>query len=166
MSDPENRGRVLFIVMTNRPDKLDVDMKRAGRLDRKIPFFYAEKAEDVEAVIKALFKRHQVQSEIDWEHDRELTSARLLGYSNADLEAVCLLAHDLAGRACSAVTPEIFAEAITDFLPARDAEMLTYMELLAVFETSRRSMLPERYRDLSAEELNDRLREKRLMLRL
>src|SRR5439155_15608694 len=34
MSDTENRGRVLFILMTNRPDKLDIDIKRAGRLDR------------------------------------------------------------------------------------------------------------------------------------
>src|SRR5262249_32188111 len=32
MSDTSNRGRVLFILMTNRPDKLDVDIKRAGRL--------------------------------------------------------------------------------------------------------------------------------------
>ncbi|EXI84853.1 MAG: ATP-dependent zinc metalloprotease FtsH 3 [Candidatus Accumulibacter sp. BA-94] len=37
MSDPENRGQVLFILMTNRPDKLDTDIKRPGRLDRKIP---------------------------------------------------------------------------------------------------------------------------------
>jgi transitional endoplasmic reticulum ATPase len=40
MSDTENRGQVLFILMTNRPDKLDADIKRPGRLDRKIPFFY------------------------------------------------------------------------------------------------------------------------------
>jgi transitional endoplasmic reticulum ATPase len=42
MSDTTNRGRVLFVLMTNRPDKLDIDIKRAGRLDRKIPFFYAK----------------------------------------------------------------------------------------------------------------------------
>ena len=44
MSDTANRGRILFIVMTNRPDKLDVDIKRAGRLDRKIPFLYVADA--------------------------------------------------------------------------------------------------------------------------
>jgi transitional endoplasmic reticulum ATPase len=42
MSDTSNRGRILFLVMTNRPDKLDVDLKRAGRLDRKIPFLYSQ----------------------------------------------------------------------------------------------------------------------------
>ena len=36
MSDTENRGRVLFILMTNRPDRLEVDMKRPGRFDRRV----------------------------------------------------------------------------------------------------------------------------------
>ena len=50
MSDTSNRGRILFLVMTNRPDKLDVDLKRAGRLDRKIPFLYSQTPEEVEHV--------------------------------------------------------------------------------------------------------------------
>jgi ATP-dependent 26S proteasome regulatory subunit len=58
MSDPDNRGRVLTLLMTNRPDKLDVDIKRAGRLDRKIPFFYASAPLEVEAVIQALLGRY------------------------------------------------------------------------------------------------------------
>ncbi len=48
MSDTANRGRVLFLLMTNRPDKLDIDIKRAGRLDRKIPFLYPQTPEEVE----------------------------------------------------------------------------------------------------------------------
>ena len=28
-----NRGRILFVLMTNRPDRLDTDIKRTGRLD-------------------------------------------------------------------------------------------------------------------------------------
>src|SRR5258705_13133337 len=52
MSDTDNRGRVLFIVMTNRPDKLDVDLKRAGRLDRKIPFLYPQTASEVQLILE------------------------------------------------------------------------------------------------------------------
>ncbi len=62
MSDTTNRGRVLFLLMTNRPDKLDVDLKRAGRLDRKIPFLYSQTAEEVEAVAKALLRKKQNQN--------------------------------------------------------------------------------------------------------
>jgi len=157
MSDPENRGQVLFILMTNRPDKLDIDIKRAGRLDRKIPFFYADCAPDVESVLSALLQRYKVEHELVWERDREATSARLIGYSNADLEAVVLLANDTARSQSVKLTSELFASAISDYLPSRDQRMLEYMELLAVFETSRRALLPERFRNLPAEELSARL---------
>lgn len=165
MSEPDNRGQVLFILMTNRPDKLDIDIKRAGRIDRKIPFFYPDTPADVEAVLKAIFARYKLGDAIDWAAARDTTSARLVGYSNADLEAVCLLALNLAGEG-STVSRECFENAIADYVPARDAGMLEYMEMLAVFEASRRSMLPQRYRDMSQEDFNLRLRELKRELRI
>ena len=164
MSDPDNRGQVLFILMTNRPDKLDIDIKRAGRIDRKIPFFYPETPEDVEAVLNALMTRYKLGL-IDWTTHRAGTSARLVGYSNADLEAVCLLALSFAGDS-SLVSVDQFTQAVDDYVPARDAGMLEYMEMLAVFEASRRSMLPKRYRELSQEAFNYRLRELKSELRI
>jgi SpoVK/Ycf46/Vps4 family AAA+-type ATPase len=165
MSDPDNRGQVLFILMTNRPDKLDIDIKRAGRIDRKIPFFYPDTPEDVEAVLKAIFARYKLGEAIDWTVARDTTSAKLVGYSNADLEAVCLLALNMAGEG-STVDRACFEGAIADYVPARDAGMLEYMEMLAVFEASRRSMLPQRYRDMTQEDFNLRLRELKRELRL
>ncbi len=165
MSDPDNRGNVLFILMTNRPDKLDIDIKRAGRIDRKIPFFYPDNAADVEAVLKALFARYKLGNVIDWDAERERTSARLVGYSNADLEAVTLLALEFAGDA-RAVDADAFARAVEDYVPARDAAMLEYMETLAVFETSRKSMLPLRFRDVTPDVLHARLRELQRELRI
>ena len=57
MSDTSNRGRVLFVLMTNRPDKLDIDIKRAGRLDRKIPFLYPQTVEEVETIVVAQLRK-------------------------------------------------------------------------------------------------------------
>ena len=59
MSDTENRGRVLFILMTNRPDKLDVDIKRAGRLDRKIPFLYPQTGDEVDQHLEGAVQEEQ-----------------------------------------------------------------------------------------------------------
>ena len=165
MSVPENRGVVLVILMTNRPDKLDVDMKRAGRLDKKIPFFYPERAEDVEAVLRALIKRHAVGDQVDLVKARGRIASQLIGYSNADLEAVVLLAHELAVRAGEPIGEDVLARAVEDYVPSRDVDMLEYMELLAAFEASRRSLLPERLRGLSSEELSQRLKEKRASIR-
>jgi len=163
MSDPDNRGQVLFILMTNRPDKLDTDIKRPGRLDRKIPFFYAETAQERAAVTAAILRRYQGGDGLD-AVKLETLCADLNGYSNADLEAVALLALEFAGRAGRALDAELFAEAVADFIPPQEHDMIRYMELLAVAETSRRSLMPPRFKSMSAAELRAELSALRLKL--
>jgi len=161
MSDTSNRGRILFLVMTNRPDKLDVDLKRAGRLDRKIPFLYAQAPEEVEQIARALLRKNKIKTEVEPADIRDGFSTKLVGYSNADIEAVILMANDDAAReggTSAAVTAEHFLRAATDYFPSRDSELLEYMELLAVFEASSRRLLPAKYASMTPEELDARLR--------
>lgn len=167
MSDTSNRGRILFLVMTNRPDKLDVDLKRAGRLDKKIPFLYSQTPEEVEMVAKALLKKNKIKTDVDLGELKEDFSAKLVGYSNADVEAVLLMANDDSAREHgdnANVTKEFLTKAADDYFPSRDIELLEYMELLAVFESSSRRFLPLRYADLTPEELDLKLRELRLKI--
>ncbi|HEY0461675.1 MAG TPA: AAA family ATPase [Pyrinomonadaceae bacterium] len=167
MSDTSNRGRILFIVMTNRPDKLDVDLKRAGRLDRKIPFLYSQTPEEVEQVAKALLRKNKIETGVDLTELREEFSRKLVGYSNADVEAVLLMANDDAARESgdnAAVAKEHLTRAANDYFPSRDLELLEYMELLAVFESSSRRFLPVKYAGTSPEELDLKLRELRLRI--
>ncbi len=154
MSDTENRGRVLFILMTNRPDKLDIDIKRAGRLDRKIPFLYPQSGDEVIDILKAQFKKNKVAFELDFSKENALANS-IVGYSNADIEAIVMLANDYSGDA--PVKPDDLAKAVKDYLPSRDVLMLEYMELLAVFEASNRRMLPKKYADVPVDELQQRL---------
>ena len=91
---------------------------------------------------------------------RAQISEKIVGYSNADFEAICLLANDYSGDA--PITVDNFQHAIADYLPSRDLEMLEYMELLAVFEASNRRMLPDKYARLSLDELQKRLAELKL----
>jgi SpoVK/Ycf46/Vps4 family AAA+-type ATPase len=166
MSDPENRGEVLFILMTNRPDKLDTDIKRPGRLDRKIPFFYAETGAERAAVIRAILRRYGIQSDIA-DDVLETRCGSLDGYSNADLEALALLSAEFAERSGGqssdgdVVTEALFVKAIDDFMPPREIAMLRYMEMLAVLETSRRSLLPDRFQNLTAQQIQTQLNELR-----
>ncbi|MDQ3063121.1 MAG: AAA family ATPase [Acidobacteriota bacterium] len=167
MSDTSNRGRIMFLVMTNRPDKLDVDLKRAGRLDRKIPFLYSQTPEEVELVAKALLRKNKIKTEVDLGTLREEFSQKLVGYSNADVEAVILMANDDAARQSgdnASVAKEHFVRAANDYFPSRDIELLEYMELLAVFESSSRRFLPVKYAGMTAEDLDLRLRDLRLRI--
>jgi SpoVK/Ycf46/Vps4 family AAA+-type ATPase len=161
MSDTSNRGRILFLVMTNRPDKLDVDLKRAGRLDRKIPFLYVQTPEEVEGVAKAVIRKNKVKTAVDLATIREGFSTKLVGYSNADIEAVILMANDDAARDAGGdadVSAAHFTHAASDYFPSRDAELLEYMELLAVFEASSRRLLPAKYASMTPEQLDAKLR--------
>ena len=167
MSDTSNRGRILFLVMTNRPDKLDVDLKRAGRLDRKIPFLYSQTPEEVEMVAKALLRKNKIKTEVDFSKLTKDFSTKLVGYSNADVEAVILMANDDAARESddnALVEKKHFITAADDYFPSRDIELLDYMELLAVFESSSRRFLPLKYADLTPEQLDQKLRELRLRI--
>lgn len=147
MSDTSHRGYLLFILMTNRPDKLDVDLKRAGRLDIKIPFFAPQDTDELLLVLQALARKHQLTFAMDEESIR-CRLAGLQGYAGSDLEALLLQAsHD------EQITEEEFDAAIADYIPSRDRDMVRYMELLAVFECSSRRLLPDIYRTRSTEEL-------------
>ena len=165
MSDTSNRGRILFLVMTNRPDKLDVDLKRAGRLDRKIPFLYSQTPEEVENIARAVVRKNKIQTDVDFTAIRDEFSRKLVGYSNADIEAVILMANDDAAREeAKQVDSDRFVRAAADYFPSRDVELLEYMELLAVFEASSRRLLPPKYANITPEELDARLRHLRAIV--
>jgi ATP-dependent 26S proteasome regulatory subunit len=158
MADTENRGQVLFVMMTNRPDKLDTDIKRPGRLDRKIPFFYCETAAERVQVLQAVLSRYD-ETCVASQDELIALCETLTGYSNADLEALALLAVELARNQASALNAQVLLQAAQDFMPPQERDMIEFMELLAVSETSRRSMLPQRYRDMPIEDIQNKLNE-------
>jgi hypothetical protein len=54
MSDTGNRGKVVWILATSRPDLVEVDLKRPGRVDVKIPLLPTTTAEESFSLIKGL----------------------------------------------------------------------------------------------------------------
>jgi hypothetical protein len=61
MSNPANRGRIVWILASSRPDLIEVDLKRPGRVDVKIPIFPTTTAAEGFALIRALTKRRGVE---------------------------------------------------------------------------------------------------------
>jgi len=160
MSDTSHRGRVVMLMMTNRPDKLDADLKRPGRFDLKIPFFFPETVEARTAILGASVRKNSIG--LDAEAALESVAEKTEGYSSAELELVVLAAAGLASDAeREKVTALDLASAVADVIPSRDTRMLSYMELLAVFESSSRRMLPPRFAGMETHEVQaslDKLR--------
>lgn len=61
MSDGRNRGRILWILASSRPDLIEVDLKRPGRVDVKIPLFPAHEKDEAYRLIRALCKKHDLK---------------------------------------------------------------------------------------------------------
>ncbi len=57
MSDTRNRGKVIWVLASSRPDLIEVDLKRPGRIDVKIPLFPTLDAQEGFDLIRALLKR-------------------------------------------------------------------------------------------------------------
>lgn len=163
MSDTSHRGRVVILMMTNRPDKLDVDLKRPGRFDLKIPFFFPEASDERQLILEALIRKNGLT--LDEGVTLEKAVEETEGYSGAELELVLLAAANRAGEHDRDVIEQAdLDQAAMDVIPSRDTRMLRYMELLAVFEASARRMLPERYQEMTTDEVQAELDQLRMQL--
>lgn len=61
MSRPENRGRIIWVLASSRPDLIEVDLKRPGRVDVKIPIFPTSTTAESYALLRALCKRQGLE---------------------------------------------------------------------------------------------------------
>jgi hypothetical protein len=58
MSDTGNRGRVVWILASSRPDLIEVDLKRPGRVDVKVPLLPTSTPAESAQLVGALAKRY------------------------------------------------------------------------------------------------------------
>jgi hypothetical protein len=58
MSDSANRGRVLWLLASSRPDLIEVDLKRPGRVDVKVPLLPTSTPAESAQLIGLLAKRY------------------------------------------------------------------------------------------------------------
>ncbi len=60
MSNTRNRGKILWVLASSRPDLIEVDLKRPGRVDVKIPLFPSLNPKEGFSLIRALCKRRKL----------------------------------------------------------------------------------------------------------
>ena len=154
MSDTRNRGKILWVFATSRPDLLEVDLKRQGRLDVHIPLFAPETAAERRAVLLAIARKLKyplAESDLPPLDD----VAELGGHELEGVLVRALRAHEL-GTPKRALKEEL-AEVLRDVRPSPHTRKLEYMDLVAVKECTDARFLPARFRDLSPEELESRI---------
>ncbi len=155
MGDTRNRGRILWILMTSRPDLLPIDLKRQGRAEEHISLFYPDSEADRQAVVEAMIGKNKIQHEVE---DWSPVTMNKLTLSGADIESMLIRARRvarLAGR--QAVTQQDIEQVANEFSPARDEMAVEYQMLVAAREATSKDMIPEQYRHMSPTELSQRI---------
>ncbi|MCH9650438.1 MAG: AAA family ATPase [Deltaproteobacteria bacterium] len=188
MSDTTNRGKILWIFATSRPDLLEVDLKRQGRLDVHIPLFPPQDPASRHDLFYAMARK--VGLEIDKKALPELPDDRQLGGN--EMEGILVRAlrlyetqglFDAQGRLVSQGTsesqdsagseeepvakrslPEVVKEVIDDFRPSAHIDRLEFMDLLAVKECTDERFLPDQFRAMALPEVNRRIAELKMQI--
>jgi hypothetical protein len=159
MSDTRNRGRIIWVFATSRPDLLEVDLKRQGRLDVHIPLFPPETPAEREALLLAIARK--LKFPLAAGDLPPFTDDLRLGGN--ELEGVLVRAlrtHELSPEPKRPVK-DVLAELLREVRPNPHTRKLEYMDLVAVKECTDVRFLPERFRGLTPEELEGRIDELR-----
>ena len=150
MSNPANRGRIVWILASSRPDLIEVDLKRPGRVDVKIPIFPTTTASEGFGLIRALAKRRGVD------------------VMESDFMAVePLIPKLLTPGAAEAIAVKVYRAARTESLSALDAlratlegyqapvppDVMEFQIALAAREASDGDFVPEVFRHLRRADL-------------
>lgn len=157
MADTRNRGKVLWFLITARPDLLPVDLKRQGRAEEHIPLFYPETAAEVDEIFRVMKRKLKISTAVD-SLIGLVSEERLLGLSGSDLEAILVrsvLEAEAAER--SEVTADDLTRAFEDFLPATSARERELQILAAVLECTSRELLPPAWREADRGDLAARI---------
>ncbi len=161
MGNTEYRGKIIWFLLTCRPDLLPIDLKRQGRAEEHIALFYpANDAERLD-LFKAMQKKVKVP--VDVPNFAELTKGRTM--SGADVEAILVRSKFRAvtdGR--DEVTEADVDAVLKDFMPPTYPNEIELQNLVAVQECTSKALLPEQFAKLDRDFITRRIKELKLLM--
>ena len=162
MGNTEYRGKIVWFLLTCRPDLLPVDLKRQGRAEEHLALFYPESAEERLELIKTMARKARVNFDGDI---GETVPKDLPKMSGADIESALVRAKLRAvNDKREKVTRQDLVETFADFVPPSYPLEVELQTLVAIAECTSRALLPESFRTTSRDEITQRIRELKLLL--
>jgi AAA+ superfamily predicted ATPase len=141
MGDTSYRGRIIWMLLTARPDQLPVDLKRQGRAEVHIPLFYPTDQHELRAMLMVLAKKAGTSLA---EHDLPTTVPHEGNLSGADIEGIIGRAFRISLLAGSrTITKDALETALTSFMPSTQTLEREAQELAAIIECTDVEFLPK-----------------------
>ena len=159
MSNTEHRGKIIWFLLTARPDLMPIDLKRQGRAEEHIALFYPETVDERKELLEVMLKKTKIKDLTVEAFDTAFFETLRVN-SGADMEAALTRAKfRAASQGLPAVTVEVVKETFADFIPPTYPEEVELMNLVAVLECTSRELLPEKYKVMSRADVVDRIAE-------
>jgi hypothetical protein len=146
MSDPDTRGRVVWILASSRPDMIEVDLKRPGRVDVKVPLLPTTTTEESAKLLRALCKRMGL--DVTKEQLVALGDKLPLLLTPGAAEAIAVKAYRLA-RTQSLEPLAAIDSCLTGYQPPVPEDVLRFQMRLAIREATDLAFVPESLRKLA-----------------
>lgn len=143
MSNRRNRGRIVWLLASSRPDLIEVDLKRPGRVDVKIPILPTATAEESFKLLQALAMRLELR--VADEMFPQIESLLPLWLTPGAAEALTLKIYR-AVHAGGEPLDQALLGALTTYQPPVARAVLEFQIGLAVAESSDASFVPEAFR--------------------
>ncbi|HYK01126.1 MAG TPA: AAA family ATPase [Thermoanaerobaculia bacterium] len=145
MSNPANRGRIVWILASSRPDLIEVDLKRPGRVDVKIPIFPTTTAAEGFSLIRTLAKRRGVELQESDFAALEPLIPKLLTPGAAEAIAVKLYR---AVRTEGLTPVDALRDTLETYQTPVPPDVMEFQIALAAREASDGDFVPEAFRHL------------------
>ena len=146
MSDTRNRGKIIWVLASSRPDLIEVDLKRPGRIDVKIPLFPTTTASESFALIRTLCRRRGI--EIPEAERESLEPLMPVLLTPGAAEALAVKVYRLVRtEACGPV--DALRECLTDYQNPVPPEVMEFQVRIAVQEASDLEFVPPFFRAMA-----------------
>ncbi|TMQ22355.1 MAG: ATP-binding protein [Deltaproteobacteria bacterium] len=145
MGDTAYRGRIIWMLLTARPDLLPIDLKRQGRAEVHIPLFYPTDDAEIRTMLMVLAKKSGTRLA---EADLPAEIPHKGNLSGADIEGIvgrAFRASLLAGS--RTITRDSLTAVLAGFMPSTQTLEREAQELAAIIECTDVEFLPPSKRD-------------------
>jgi len=149
MSDTANRGKVVWVLASSRPDLIEADLKRPGRIDLRVPILPTTSASESRELIAALARRYDLAISPNELQQMEATLPLMLTPGAA--EALVMKAYRVS-RTQNMTGATALANCLNGYQNPVPEHVLEKLMLLAVREATDVSFVPESLRHLAESE--------------
>lgn len=159
MSNTEHRGKIIWFLLTARPDLMPVDLKRQGRAEEHIALFYPETTDEKKELLQVMLRKTKIKNLKPEDFDEAFYKTLRIN-SGADMEAALTRAKfRAASLGLAEVTTDVVKQTFDDFIPPTYPEEVELMNYVAVLECTSKELLPERFKKMGRGEVVEKIQQ-------